>query len=115
MPIRNMVYIALSPVSVVWVWSWGFQWMASGGNLLNLPSFFLDSDNSGSAAAFLAIEIAVVWAAYMIWVEGDATTIGLCAKNGGIFLARYFLGTCFAFPLYLVMRERHLAKTGQIT
>jgi len=55
-----MVYIALSFVSVAWAWSWGFQWMAGGGNLLNLPSFFLDSDNSGSAAAFLAIDIAVV-------------------------------------------------------
>ena len=53
MSIRNMVYIALSLVSVAWAWSWGFQWMAGGGNLLNLPSFFLDSDNSGSAAAFL--------------------------------------------------------------
>ncbi|MDH4399368.1 hypothetical protein [Sphingorhabdus sp.] len=51
----------------------------------------------------------------MIWVEGDATTIGLCAKNGWIFLPRPFLGTYFAFPLYLVMRERPLAKTGQIT
>lgn len=115
MSIRNMVYIALSLVSVAWAWSWGFQWMAGGGNLLNLPSFFLDSDNSGSAAAFFAVDIAVVCAAYMIWVEGDATKIGLCAKNGWIFLARSFLGTCFAFPLYLVMRERHLTKTGQIT
>ncbi len=114
MPVRHMIYIALSLISVVWAWSHGIAWMAGGGNLINLPSFFIDSYNSGSAAAFLTIDIAVVWAAYMIWVVSDATKIGLGAKTGWIFLALSFLGTCFAFPLYLVVRERHLAKTSRV-
>ena len=115
LPLRHVIYIALSLVSLVWAWSHGFAWMAGGGNLLNLPSFFIDSYNSGRAAAFLTIDIAVVWAAYMIWVVGDATKIGLGAKTGWIFLALSFLGTCFAFPLYLVVRERHLAKGGAVS
>jgi hypothetical protein len=98
----------------VWAWTHGIAWIESGGNLLNLPSFFIDSYNGGSAAAFLTIDIAVVWAAYMIWVVGDAIKIGLGAKTGWIFLALSFLGTCFAFPLYLVVRERHLAKAGEV-
>jgi len=36
MSIRNMVYIALSLVSVAWAWSWGFQWMAGGSILQKL-------------------------------------------------------------------------------
>lgn len=114
MSAKHILYIILALVSLVWAWSWGFQWIADGGNLINLPSFFVDSYKSGSAAAFLTIDIAVVWAAYMIWVVGDAIKIGLGAKTGWIFLALSFFGTCFAFPLYLVMRERHLAKTVAI-
>ncbi len=112
MPVRHIIYIALALVSLIWAWSHAFAWMAGGGNIINLPSFFIDSYNGGSAAAFLTIDIAVAWGVYMIWVVGDATKIGLGAKTGWLFLALSFLGTCFAFPLYLVMRERHLAKTG---
>jgi Terpene cyclase DEP1 len=112
MPVRHLIYIVAALASVVWAWSHAFAWMAGGGNIVNLPSFFLDSYKSGSAAAFLTIDIAVAWIVYMIWVVGDATKIGLGAKTGWTFLALSFLGTCFAFPLYLVMRERHLAKTG---
>ncbi len=112
MPARHLIYIVLALASVIWAWSWAFAWMADGGNILNLPRFFIDSYNSGSAAAFLTIDIATAWAVYMLWVVGDATKIGLGAKTGWIFLALSFLGTCFAFPLYLVLRERHLAKSG---
>jgi Terpene cyclase DEP1 len=109
---RHFLYIILALASVIWAWSWAFAWMAGGGNIINLPSFFIDSYKSGTAAAFLTIDIATAWAVYMLWVVGDATKIGLGAKTGWIFLALSFLGTCFAFPLYLVVRERHLAKTG---
>jgi Terpene cyclase DEP1 len=112
MAVRHLLYIALAVLSAVWAWSHGFAWMAAGGNLLNLPSFFVDSYKSGSAAAFLTIDIAVAWAVFMIWVVGDAAKIGLGARMGWIFIALSFLGTCFAFPLYLVLRERHLAKVG---
>ncbi len=113
MSTRHGLYIVLAIASLVWAWSWAFAWMAGGGNLINLPSFFIDSYKSGSAAAFLTIDIATAWAVYMIWVVGDAAKIGLGAKTGWIFLALSFLGTCFAFPLYLVVRERHLAKADQ--
>jgi Terpene cyclase DEP1 len=114
MPARHLIYIVLALASVIWAWSWAFAWMTGGGNIINLPSFFIDSYKSGSAAAFLTIDIATAWAVYMLWVVGDATKIGLGAKTGWIFLALSFLGTCFAFPLYLVVRERHLAKSGAI-
>jgi hypothetical protein len=112
MPVRHIIYILLAVASLIWAWSHGIAWMAGGGNLINLPSFFIDSYKSGSAAAFLTIDIAVVWATFMIWVVGDAAKIGLGAKTGWIFIALSFLGTCFAFPLYLVVRERHIVRTA---
>lgn len=110
MSVKHLIYIALALVGLVWSWMNGIQWMADGGNLINLPSFFIDSYKSGSASAFLTIDIAVAWATFMIWVVGDAAKIGLGAKTGWLFIGLSFLGTCFAFPLYLVVRDRHVAE-----
>ena len=109
MTLRHTLYIALALTGLVWCWMHGIAWIAAGGNIVNLPSFFIESYQSGNAAAFLTIDIAIVWAAFMIWVVGDAAKIGLGTKTGWIFIGLSFLGTCFAIPLYLIVRERHLA------
>ena len=111
--IKHLVYVVLAVIALVAAWSHGLAWMASGGTLLNLPSFFIDAYNSGSAAAFLTIDIVVVWLVFMIWVVGDSQRIGLGARQGWIFVALSFLATCFAFPLYLVVRERFLSRVGK--
>lgn len=111
--IRHAIYILIAFASAGLAWSYGIAWMQGGGNILNLPSFFLDAFRSGDAAAFLTIDILAAWIVYMIWVVPDAVRIGLGARTGWLFLVLSFIGTCFAFPLYLVRRERHLAKAGQ--
>lgn len=111
--IKHLVYVVIAIGSLVAAWSHGLAWMAGGGNLLNLPSFFMDAYNSGSAAAFITIDILAAWLVFMIWVVGDSQRIGLGARQGWIFVALSFFGTCFAFPLYLVVRERFLGRTGK--
>ena len=61
---------------------------------------------------FNIADIAIVWATFLIWVVGDARKISLGARKGWLFFGLSFLGTCFALPLYLVARERHLARVG---
>ena len=112
--VKHGLFVVFAMGSLLAAWPHAFAWMQAGGNIINLPSFFIDSFRSGSAAAFLTIDIAVAWIVFMIWVVGDATRIGLGARWGWTFLALSFLGTCFAFPLYLVMRERHLARAGLV-
>ena len=114
MTLKHLVLIAISLVATGFAWMYGFQWMQSGGNILNLPSFFIEPLKLGGAAAFLTVDILAAWFAYMIWVVGDAQRIGLGAKAGWGFLALSFIGTCFAFPIYLVVRERHLDKQGKV-
>jgi uncharacterized membrane protein len=109
---KHILYIVLALFGLVTTWMHGFAWMAAGGNILNLYSFFHDAYVSGDAAAFLTIDILIAWGVFMIWVVGDAKKIGLGAGKGWLFVALSGLGTCFAFPLYLVLRERHLAQTG---
>jgi len=108
MTVRHLLFIVAALVSLVWAWSQGLVWMTAGGNLLNLPSFFVDAYRAGSAAAFLTIDILFVWGVFIVWVIGDARRIGLGTKWGVGFALLSLLGTCFAFPLYLVARERRL-------
>ena len=108
--LRHICYALFAVLSLVFAWYYGIAWIAEGGNLINLPSFFIDSFHSGNAAAFLTIDIAIVWFVYMIWVVPDAIKIGLGARTGWLFLLLSFLGTCFAFPLYLIARERRQAR-----
>lgn len=112
-PLRHAAYVIIAAAATVGAWWHGVAWITQGGNILNLPSFFLDSYRSGSAAAFLTIDILAAWAVFMIWVVPDAKRIGLGAKTGWVYFALSFIGTCLALPLYLRARERHLAAVGE--
>ncbi len=109
---RHAIFVIAAVVSLVWAWSLGFAWIGEGGNLVNLPSFFIDAYRSGSAAAFLTVDILFAWGVFIVWVIADARRIGLGAKTGIGFALLSLLGTCFAFPLYLVRRERWLEREG---
>lgn len=110
MTIRHALYMVAALVSLVWAWKLGFAWVAGGGNLINLPSFFVDAYSGGPAASFLTVDILFAWGVFMVWAVSDARAIGLGTKVGLTFVLLSFLGTCFAFPLYLLVRERHLAR-----
>lgn len=89
--------------------------MRAGGDILNPLSFFLEPHRMGGAPVFPTVDLAVAWIAYMIWVVPDAERIGLGAKRGWTFLCLSYLGTCFALPLYLVVRERYLDRKAART
>lgn len=112
MAVRHALFVLIAILSTIAAWWHGIAWVQEGGNLLLLPTFFLDAFRSGSAAAFLTIDILAAWIVFMIWVVPDAKQVGLGASKGWLYLALSFIGTCFAFPLYLVARERHLSKSA---
>lgn len=112
MAVRHAIFILIAIVSAAAAWWHGIAWVREGGNLLLLPTFFIDAYRSGSAAAFLTIDILAAWLVFLIWVVPDAVRVGLGARKGWLYFGLSFIGTCFAFPLYLVARERHLAKVG---
>src|SRR3546814_14208002 len=79
---RHLLYILIAVASAAAAWFHGIAWVREGGNLLLLPTFFLDAYRSGSAAAFLTIDILAAWAVFMIWVVPDAVRIGLGSRKG---------------------------------
>lgn len=112
--IRQGLFIILAVASLLTTWPHAFAWIAKGGNIANPFQFFIDAYRSGSAAAFLTIDILVAWIAFMVWVVHDTRRIGLGVRWGWFFVGLSYLGTCFAFPIYLVTRERFLARQTSV-
>jgi hypothetical protein len=110
MNIRDGVFLSIGVAALVLAWPHAFQWMADGGNILDPVSFFRDAMTPGGTAAFLTIDVLAIWVVFMIWVVGDAARIGLGVKWGVAFALLSYVGVSFAFPVYLIVRDRFLAR-----
>jgi len=108
--IRHAVLLVLGIAALFLTWPFAFDWMGDGGNILNPVDFFGDAIDAGGTAAFLSIDMAIAWVAFMIWVVGDASRIGMGQRTGWLFVGLSYIGVSMAFPLYLVVRERFLAR-----
>jgi len=110
---KHAALLMLGLIALILTWPHAFEWMRNGGNILNPVQFFGDAIKAGGTAAFLAIDMAIAWAVFMIWVVVDARRIGMGAKWGWIFAALSFIAVSMAFPLYVVVRERFLDGRGK--
>ena len=111
--IRHTAYLIAGLVALLVTWPHAFDWMSDGGNILNPLDFFGDAIDAGGTAAFLSLDLLIAWAVFMVWVVTDATRIGLGQKWGWLFVALSYIGVSMAFPVYLVTRERFLARQNQ--
>jgi hypothetical protein len=108
--VRHAFFLLTGAVALALTWPHAFDWMAHGGNILNPIAFFRDAITPGGTAAFLAIDMAIAWLVFMVWVVFDAKRIGLGYKWGAIFIGLSYIGVSMAFPVYLVTRERYVDK-----
>lgn len=111
--IKHVVLIALGAIAMVVTWPHAFAWMDDGGNILNPAEFFGDAIDAGGTAAFLSLDMLVAWVVFMIWVVTDAPRIGMRARTGWLFVLLSYVGVSLAFPVYIVVRERFLARATQ--
>lgn len=112
MAIRPATFVVLGVAALFLTWPHAFEWMGDGGNILDPIDFFGDAIDAGGTAAFLSIDMLIAWVVFMIWVVGDAARIGMGYRTGWLFVALSYIGVSMAFPIYLVVRERHLARSG---
>lgn len=110
--VRHAIFIIIGIAAFVLTWPFAIDWMRAGGNILNPIAFFHDAIVLGKTAAFLSLDAMFMWLTYMIWVLFDTQRIGLGAKWGLFFIFLSYLGVSMAFPVYLVVRERHLDRNG---
>lgn len=110
--IKHAVFLILGIVALIVTWPHAFDWMRAGGNILNPIDFFRDAIEAGGTAAFLSLDMLIVWIVIMIWVVFDTQRIGMGAKWGWFFVLLSYVGVSFMFPVYLIVRERFLDKRG---
>jgi hypothetical protein len=108
--LKHGIFILLGIVALLATWPFAIDWMRNGGNILDPVQFFGDAINAGGTAAFLSIDMAIAWLVFMIWVVFDSQRIGMGMKWGWFFVALSYIGVSFAFPVYLVTRERFIDR-----
>ena len=103
---REIVYGALALLGLAATAYWNSRYVAEGGNLLD-PIQFFRLGFVNPAAASLTSDLLVAFAAFAVWVILESRRIGM--RWGWVYpLVALVTAFAFIFPLYLVLRERHL-------
>src|SRR3546814_13718899 len=74
--VRHVFFVIVGIFALLITWPFAFDWMRAGGNILNPVHFFADALAPGGTAAFLALDMAVAWAVFMVLVVFDPRRIG---------------------------------------
>lgn len=114
MNLRHAIYLITGIVALISLYPHAFDYMNAGGNFWNPIEFFGTGIAAGGAAAVLSTEMVAVCIVFWIWVIVDSRQIGLGTKWGVLFAIISYFGISFFFPLYLIVRERFLAKRQQV-
>ena len=105
---KEFVYGALAILGVVLPWYFNIQFMQStGGWTFDVPAF-VEAGYANAASSSLSVDLGVGTITFLVWMFVEARRIGM--KHTWLYFSVTFL-VAFAcsFPLFLLMRERHLA------
>ena len=103
---RQIIFGLTALVGVAATWYWNLQFMAGYGEFSVLA--FVADAYANPAAASISSDILVVTFAFLFWSLLEARRLGM--KHWWVYLLLTFgIAMAFAFPLFLLMRERRLA------
>lgn len=107
---REAVYALLALAGLLAPWYFNVRYAAQGGSLLDVGAAIrLAFANPVSSS--LSIDVLIAFAVFVVWVVPEARRIGM--RAGWIYpLLGLLIAFAFAFPLFLLMRERHLRREG---
>ncbi|MBW3671142.1 MAG: DUF2834 domain-containing protein [Acidobacteria bacterium] len=107
---REAVYTLLALAGLIAPWYFNIRYAAQGGSLLDLGGAIrLAFANPVSSS--LSVDVLIAFAVFIVWVLPEARRIGM--RAGWIYpVLGFLIAFAFAFPLFLLMRERHLRLEG---
>ena len=103
---RQWIYAVLAVVGLVATWTFNLRFMLAGGTSL---WDFIQAAYANAAAASLTNDVSVTAVAFMVWSFVESRRLGMAhwwrwpVLTCGIALA-------FAFPLFLLLRDRALQQ-----
>src|SRR3546814_12817450 len=108
--VRHVFFVIVGIFALLVTWPFAFDWMRAGGNILNPVQFFADALAPGGTAAFLALDMAVAWAVFMVWVVFDTRRIGMGMHWGWFFVFLSYLCVSMAFLFFSFARTPFLHR-----
>jgi hypothetical protein len=108
MRIREGIYLALAVAGLCLTWYHNIAFFQETGNPFALREF-IAGVFANHASASIGWDITIACAAFIVWMLHEARQLGM--KHVWIYVVLTF-GIAFAFaaPLFLLMRERHIAR-----
>lgn len=105
-PSRNMIiYGILAGLGLAIPWYYNIQFFATGGSLLQ----FLQIGFANPAASSISADISIACCTFLIWMFFESFRLRM--RYWLIFIVLTFLvAFAFAFPLFLMIRERKLEE-----
>jgi hypothetical protein len=107
---RQAAFLLLAVAGLVLPWYHNIAFMQQAGGVFELQAF-IAGVFANHASSSIGWDIAIACAAFIIWMLGEARRLGM--RHAWLYVVATF-GIAFAFaaPLFLFMRERHLAGKG---
>lgn len=106
--LRSTVYGLLALAGAAVTWYFNISFMIESGGTFSLAAFLRDGFAT-PAAASLASDVSLGAAAFLLWLPFEAKRIGM--RRWWLYAVfTLTVAFAFAFPLFLCMRERHLAR-----
>lgn len=104
--IRTAVLGLLAAAGAVVTWYYNIQFMSAAGGTFSLAAFIRDGF-ANPAAASLASDVSIAAIAFLVWLPFEARRLGM--RRWWLYaLLTVCVAFAFAFPLFLLMRERRL-------
>jgi hypothetical protein len=106
MTLREAVYGPLALAGLVATWYFNISYAMQGGSLSDIDAAArLAFANPISSS--LSVDVLIAFVAFALWAGPEARRIGM--RAGWVYpLLGLFIAFAFAYPLFLLRRERHL-------
>jgi Protein of unknown function DUF2834 len=103
---RQLIYGLAALAGLVATWYWNIQFMSEQGGFPVLT--FVSDAYLNAASASISNDILVVTLAFLFWSFHEARRTGM--QHWWLYpVLTFAVAMAFAFPLFLLMRERRLA------
>lgn len=102
---REAAYAGLALLGLLGTWYFNIQYVAQGGGFN--PAAWLRLGFVNPAAASITVDLLVAFATFLVWTVLEARRLGM--PVAWLYpVIGFLVAFAFAFPLFLLMRERHI-------
>lgn len=104
---RSLIYLALAIVGLIGTWTYNIMAVLQGRNYLG------DWFDSGAAVSSLTVDVLLSAIAVIVFMVAESRRIGM--RRVWVFIVLIpLVALAFSLPLFLAVRERHLAAQAAV-